>query len=101
MFWINPSHKLRVVVAYNICSGKPTKYEPQFQEITIYCQLKNIKTSPMELFWHDFVRQCVKWRKEGVRLIGIMDANKHTVDGQLCIILEAEGVNLIEFSHKH
>ena len=30
-----------------------------------------------------------------------MDANKHTMDGKLRKMLEAEGVELIEFSHKY
>ena len=53
------------------------------------------------MFRKDFAAQCGKWRKEGDRLIVIMDANEHTMDGKLRKMLEAEGVGLVEFSHKY
>jgi len=53
------------------------------------------------LFRKDFAAQCGKLRKEGDRLIVIMDANKHTMDGKLREMLEAEGVGLVEISHKY
>ena len=49
VFWANPKHKCRVVVAYNVCNGKPKGLKTQCQQITRYCQDKNIKTSSKEL----------------------------------------------------
>ena len=66
-----------------------------------YCQNKHIGTGQTHLFHKDFAAQCGKWRKEGDRLIVIMDANKHTLDGKLGNMLEAEGVGLVESSHKY
>ena len=100
VFWANPSHKFRVVVAYNICTGKPEGLQRQYQQITRFCQNNNIDMTPTELFRQDFAAQCGKWRKEGDRLIITMDANEHTMDGELRGMLEAEGVGLVEFSHK-
>ena len=77
------SHKYRVVVAYNICNGKPEGLRTQYQQLKRYCQNKNINTGPKELFRKDFAAQCGKWRKEGDRLIVIMDAKEHTMDGKL------------------
>ena len=51
-------------------------------------------------FRRDFAAQCGKWRKKGGRPIVIMDASEHTMDSKLRKLLEAEGVGLVEFSHK-
>jgi hypothetical protein len=41
-----------------------------------------------------------KWRREGARLIVVLDANEHTMDGNLKQTLEPGGVVLIEFFYK-
>ena len=33
VFWANASHKCRVVVAYNICNGKPESLRTQYQHL--------------------------------------------------------------------
>ena len=43
VFWANPNHKCRVVVAYNVCNGKPKGLKTQYQQITRYCQDNDIK----------------------------------------------------------
>ena len=57
-FWANPKHKCRVIVAYNICKIKPKGLKTQFQQLTRYCQDKNIKESPRDLLRKDFAKQC-------------------------------------------
>ena len=101
VFWANPNHKCRVVVAYNVCNGKPKGLKTQYQQITRYCQDNNIKQDPKELMRRDFAKQCGIWRTAGERLIIVMDANEHTMDGPLRRMLEAEGVDLKEFSHNY
>jgi len=49
----------------------------------------------------DFARQCGIWRKAKERLLIVMDANEHAMDGPMSKMLEAEGVELEEFSHKY
>ena len=100
VFWANPRHKCRIVVAYNVCNGKPKDLKTQYQQITRYCQDKDISMSPKELTRQDFAKQCGTWRKEK-RLIIIMDTNESTIDGPLRKMLEEEGVDLEEFSHKY
>ena len=56
--------------------------------------------SPKELMRKDFAKQCGSWGENNEKLIIIMDANKSTMDGPLKKILEEEGVELEEFSHK-
>ena len=101
VFWANPQHKCRVVVAYNVCNGKPKGLKTQYQQITRYCQDKGIKESPKELMRKDFAKQCGLWRKNNEKLVIIMDANESTMDGPLRRMLEEEGVDLEEFSHKY
>jgi hypothetical protein len=38
VFWANPSHKFRVVVAYNICNEKSTGLQTQYQQLKRYCK---------------------------------------------------------------
>ena len=58
IFWANPKHKCRVVIAYNVYKGKPKGLRTQFKQISRYCQDKNIKKSPDNLLRKDFVKQC-------------------------------------------
>ena len=88
VFWVNPKHKCRVVVAYNVYSGKPKGLKTQYQQITRYCQDKSIKLSPKELMRRDFAKQCGLWGKNNERLIIIMDINESTIDGPLRKMLE-------------
>ena len=83
VLWATASHKCIVIVAYNIRSGKSEGLQTQYQQLNIYCQSKNIGTVPKHLFCKDSAAHCGKWRKGGDRLIVIMDANKHTMDGKL------------------
>ena len=80
VFWANPKHKCRVVIAHNVCKCKPKGLRTQFQQITRYCQDKNIKKSPKDLLRKDFAKQCGEQRKAKERLIIVMDANEHTMD---------------------
>ena len=74
-----------------MCNGKPKGLKTQYQQITIYCQDKNIKTSLKELMRRGFAKQCGSWRKNDERLIIIIDANKSTTDGPLRKMPEKEG----------
>ena len=46
-------------------------------------------------------KQCGSWRKNGERLIIIIDANESTIDDPLRKMLEKEDVELDEFFHKY
>ena len=49
----------------------------------------------------DFAKQCGLWRENDEKLVITMDANESTTDGPLRKILEKEGAELEEFSHKY
>ena len=99
-FFASPHHRFRLVVAYNVCNSRPKGLKTIYQQQIRYIQNNGtIKCGPKALFRRDFVRQCAKWRKNGERLLIVMDANEHTMDGPLRRMLETEGVNLREFSH--
>ena len=61
----------------------------------------HIGTGLKHLFRKDFATQCRKWRKEGDRLIVVMDASTYTMDGKPRKIIEDKGVGLVELSHKY
>ena len=84
-----------------MCNGKPKGLKTQYQQITRYCQDKGVRMSPKELTRKDFAKQCGSWRKNNEKLIIIMDANESTMDGPLRKMLEEEGVELEEFSHRY
>ena len=46
VFWANLEHKCRVVVAYNVCNGRPKGLKTQYQQITCYCQEKISRNLP-------------------------------------------------------
>ncbi len=100
VFFATPHHRFRLVVAYNVGNGRPKGLKTIYQQQIRYIQNNGtIKCGPKALFRRDFVRQCAKWRKDGDRLLIVMDANEHTMDGPLRRMLENAGVGLREFSH--
>ena len=52
----NTSTEYRIVVAYNVCSGKPKELKTQYQQTTRYCQNITIKQSPKEPTRKDFAQ---------------------------------------------
>ena len=65
-----------------------------YQQIKRYCQKKNIDMDPRELFYHDFAKQCRKWRESGETVGIVMDANEHAIDGRLYSIMCGEGIGM-------
>ena len=83
VLWATASHKCRLVVVYNICNRKSEGLQTQYKQSKRYFQDKHINTGPKHLFQKAVDAQCGKWRKEGDRLIVIIDANEHNMDGKL------------------
>ena len=98
--WAHPNHKCRLVTAYNIPDSKPEGLMTNYQQIKRYCQRNNINMDPRELFYHDFAKQCRRWRESGETVGILMDANEHAIDGRLYSIISSEGIRMVEFSHR-
>ena len=99
MFYANPYHKFRIVVAYNCCKGKPKGLKTIYQQQTRYIQKKGLKTNPREMFKYDFCKQCHEWAKQGDSMLIFMDVNDNILKSDLIACLTADGI-LEEFSHK-
>ena len=101
LFYVNPEHKFRVIVAYNLGSAKPKGLKTQYQQHLSHIQNKNLQCDPRTLFRRDFEKQLKIWRKAGERLLLFMDANEHVLDGPLNKMLAQEEIGLNEISHKN
>jgi hypothetical protein len=63
-------------------------------------QLHNLKGLPQQLFDKDLLHQCKLWRKSGERIILLMDANEHVLNGRFHKALTSAGLDMEEFTHK-
>ena len=99
-FWANPSHKFRFVTAYQNCKSKPKGLKTIHQQHTRYIQDHNLRCSPRELFRQDLVKQLKQWRKEGDRILLVMDTNEPPGE-ELDNLLAQEGLEMEEFTHKY
>jgi hypothetical protein len=81
-------------------SGKPKGLRTVYQQQVRYMQLHNLKGSPQQLFDKDLLHQCKLWHKSGERIVLLMDANKHVLNGKFHKALTSAGLNMDEFTHK-
>jgi hypothetical protein len=100
LFYCNPTHTTRIVVAYRTGSGKLTGLRTMYQQQVCYMQLHNLKGSPQQLFDKDLLYQCKLWRKSGERVILSMDAKEHVPKGKFNKALTRTGLDMEEFTHK-
>jgi hypothetical protein len=63
-------------------------------------QLHNLKGSPQQFFDKDLLHQCKLWRKSGERIILLMDANEHVLNGKFHKASKSAGLNMDKFTHK-
>jgi hypothetical protein len=49
---------------------------------------------PQQLFDKDLLHQCKLWRKLGERIILLMDANEHVLNGRFHKALTSAGLNM-------
>ena len=94
-------HSTRVVTAY--CPGKSKKTGPG----TVYCQhLTEINKcgldcTPYQSFVTDLTSQLRCWRAAGERLILLMDANEHVLNGTIAQLLADSRIDMKEVSHRY
>jgi hypothetical protein len=100
LFYCNPTHSTRIVVAYRTGSGKSKGLHTIYQQQIWYMQLHNLKGCPQQLFNKDLLHQCKIWRKSGKRIIRLMDANEQVLNGKFNRALTRTGLDLEEFTHK-
>jgi hypothetical protein len=57
LFYCNPSHATRIVVAYRPCTGKEKGLKTVYQQHMRYIQTCSLNFNPINLFDHDLSKQ--------------------------------------------
>ena len=90
------NHFTLVVTAYAPCGDgniKTTKsnLSTVAQQHQRYIRSHGLKSNPKQMFREDLISFLTYWRKTGTRIILMMDANEHTLDGCMCkMLMEGE-----------
>ena len=95
----SPEHRTRVLSVYHVGKAKPQGPKRYYQQHLRYIQNKGLQTNPYDMFCDDLLRQLKVWKKEGDRILLMMDANEHVLDGPFTRQLREE-LDLEEISHK-
>ena len=92
-------HRTRVVTAYSPVTNSATGLRTTVQQQWRYIRKKGLKTTPRQMFQDDLINLLRLWREKGDRLVLLMDANDHVVDGELAMRLRGEGLAMEEAVH--
>jgi hypothetical protein len=99
LFYCNPTHITRIIVAYCLCAGKTDGLKTVYQQHMRYTQTQGLNFNPIDLFDHDLSKQVKEWRGKGERIIlRMMDLNNHPMQNKLYMKLKEH--NMTEFTHK-
>ena len=88
-------------VGRRVTEGEGRVYQQHLREIMRNGNIP-LDTTPYDLFCNDLISQLQTWVAQGDRIIMMMDANEHVLNGPLCRRLRDEelGLDLEEVSHK-
>ena len=75
LIYAHPTHKTRLVSAYNLGGGTSSYLGTVYQQHLRYIQQKGLNTTPSQMFMIDFLAMVIKWRRAGERLIIMVDMN--------------------------
>ncbi len=76
-FFCNPSHVTRILVAYPPCARIVEGLKMVYQQHVQYIQARGLQYISVNLFDHDLSRQIKEWRKQGERIVLLMDIYDH------------------------
>ncbi len=65
-----------------------------------YIQARGLQTNPVELFDRDLSKQIQEWRKQGERIVLLMDVNNHPLRNKFYSSLKERDPDMEEFSHR-
>ena len=100
VFYASPKHRFRLVSAYNPGSSKPEGSKTIYQQHLRYIQERHPHTTPQRMFAVDLLAALRTWRKQGDRILLLMDANEHILKGELCTRIMRE-LDMVEATHCH
>ena len=99
-FYCNPTHVTRIMVAYWPCSRKVEGLKWVYQQHVRYIQARGLQCNPVELFDHNLSQKIKEWRKQGKRIILLMDVTDHPLHNNFYTLLNKCSTNMEEFSQK-
>jgi hypothetical protein len=83
LLYASPTHKTRIVTAYNLGKQKSNHLGTVYQQHLRYIQLNALQHSPYDLFSNNFTEAINQWITAGERLLIFVDMNEHVLNGQL------------------
>ena len=98
LLFASPTHKTRVVLAYNLGKRTSNYLGTVYQQHLCFIQLNRWNITPYELFMIDFMAAIIRWTNAGERLLIFIDMNEHILKGQLASKLLSLG--LMEATHQ-
>jgi len=100
LFYATPDHRFRIVSAYNPGTSKPKGHGRIYQQHLRHIQEKGLDTTPLRMFAVDILAVLRTWRKQGDRIILLMDANEHILHGDLVRRI-MQDLEMVEATHVH
>ncbi len=100
LFYCNPTHVTRIVVAYRPCASNTKGLKTVYQQHMQYIQLRGLSSNPVNLFNNNLSKQVKEWRGKGERLIILMDINNHPLRNKFYKKIKDHNTDMEEFTHK-
>jgi len=99
VLYAHPSHRTRIVSAYNLGKRTSNYLGTVYQQHLRFIQTRGWDISPYKLFCIDFLAAIIKWQTTGDRLLIFVDMNEHPLKGALSKMMLSTG--LLEATHQH
>ena len=99
----SPGHRTLIVTAYAPCGRGEKSTLKNLSKVTQqhlrFIQHRGYDTDPKTMFREDLISFLMHWRKSGVRIILMMDANENVKTGELAQELRQDGLDMEEVVH--
>jgi hypothetical protein len=98
--WIiqaDPSHRTRMVVAYQVGQARQRCLRTIYQQHVRYIQAHGLICTPRELFQEDILSAISRWIEHRDRILIFIDMNEHILTGHLAKAFQCLG--LLEATH--
>ncbi len=100
LFNCNPTHVMRIVVAYRPCASNTKGLKTVYQQHMGFIQLRGLSSNSVDLFNNDLSKQEKEWRGKGKRVIIVMDINNHPLQNKFYRKLKDHNTDMEEFTRK-
>jgi hypothetical protein len=96
-----PGHVTYFMNAYAPCGNDSVGETTNYKQQSRYIEKKGLKMTPQKMFRDDVLALISMWRERGARVVLMMDANEHVIDGELlCKRLRSKEIGMREVVHE-